>query len=109
MARLFGEELDRLTLWARIDSGLRTACAKVRDGNMELFVNHCLEHVKADPVRACSAEELPALLKALTEKPVEWRRAFARYVETRIYAVLVLGKEQWNWKKLEMRVEHGKL
>lgn len=109
MAQLFGDELDRLTLWGRIHSGLMSACAKVRDGNMELFVNHCLEHVKADPVRACSCEELAALLKVLTEKPAEWRQAFARYVETRIYAVLVRGKDAWNWKKLEMKAESGKI
>jgi len=109
MAQLFGKELDRITLWSRIDSALKTACSKVRDRNMELFVNHCLEHVKADPGRACLSEGLGKLLIALADKPAEWRQAFTRFIETRIYAVLVRGKEEWGWKKLEMKTERGEI
>jgi hypothetical protein len=109
LAEVFGHELERLTLWSRIDSALKTACSKVTDGNMEMFLNHCLEHVKADPVRVCSNETVGALLTTLSEKPLEWRMAFTRYITTRIYAVLVHGREAWNWKKLESKVERGKV
>ena len=108
LAEVFGEELDRLTLWSRIDSAFKTACSKVTDGNMEMFLNHCLEHVKADPVRVCANESVGALLKALSEKPLEWRLAFTRYISSRIYAVLVHGREAWSWKKLDNKVKKGK-
>lgn len=107
LAELFGTELDRLTLWSRIDSALKSACAKVTDGNLELFVNHCLEHVRADSARACNHLGLGMLLQALNEQSPEWGQAFTHYVSTRIYAVLVFGKQKWEIRKNQMKREAG--
>lgn len=103
LAELFGDELDRLTLWSRIDSAIRTSCAKATDGNLELLVNLCLEHVKADAGRASGNEDLERLLLSFNSMSDEKRRGFAAYLKNNTYSVIVHGKSAWEIRKGEMK------
>jgi hypothetical protein len=97
LANLFGEELDRMTLWARIGSAFATAHAKVaNDADLDRFVSLCLEHVAADSGRTAACEPLLQLIETFAARPPEWRHAFLSYIETRRYAVLVRGRARWE-------------
>ena len=103
LAELFGPDLDRITLWTRIDTALRTASAKVTDGDLDLFVSLALEHVKAEPARASLHEGLRDLLDLFEEKPVEWRQGFVEYVRSHAYPVIVAGRAKWEDRKAELK------
>lgn len=96
LASLFGEELDRITLWDRIDSALTTALSRAADGDLDRFVSTCLEHVKAAPSRAAASEPLSTLLDTFAVRPPEWRQALLAYLATHRYAVLARGRARWE-------------
>lgn len=99
LAGLFGDSLDRVTLWDRTGSALATACAKVADGDLDRFVSLCLEHVKADAGRAAADDRLNALVADLSDRPAAWSQGFVRYVAQHAFAVLVHGRRAWQAEK----------
>lgn len=96
LAELFGDSLDRLTLWARIGSALSTSVAKVSDGDLERFVNLCLEHVQADPAQAAACNSLSQLLADFEGKPPEWRQGLLNYIGSHLYPILAHGRARWQ-------------
>lgn len=96
LAHLFGDSLERTTLWERIGSGFAAACAKVDDGDLDRFASLCLDHVKADAAKAAACEPLAQLLETFAVRPVEWRQGFVRYIRTRYYAVIVHSRSRWE-------------
>ena len=99
LASLFGEGLDRITLWDRIGSALETAGAKVSDDDLDRFVSLCLEHVQASPAKAAACDALAQLISTFAVRPAEWRHALLRYLHTHRYAVLVHGRARWEQVK----------
>lgn len=99
LASLFGEELDRMTLWSRIASGLAVGVAKVTDGNLDRFISLCLEHVSADTARAAACEPLLQTLEVANSRPDEWRQAVLHYISTHSYSVIVHGRSRWEQVK----------
>jgi len=99
LAHLFGEDLDRMTLWERIAGGFATACAKVDDGDLDRFVSLCLEHVKADAAKASACGALGELLQTFGVRPIEWRHRFVGYVRSHYYPVVVHSRARWELVK----------
>ena len=96
LAHLFGDSLERVTLWSRIGSGLAAGCAKVDDGDLDRYISLCLEHVQADTAKAAACEPLAQILHTVTVRPIEWRQAFVRYVRTHLYSVIVHSRARWE-------------
>jgi len=99
LASLFGEDLDRKTLWERIGNGFVVAVAKCA-GDFEQFVEECLTYVKASPGRVAASSELDDWLQRVTEKPIEWRQQFLRVMEKRHYIVIVKARSVWQVMKV---------
>jgi hypothetical protein len=99
LCRHFGQELDRKTLWARIDSGLLAACSKVSDGDLDRWLDTLLAHVLASPEEAATCSQLAALRARLAALDVHRRMALVRYLESRRYAVLAYGRAAWESHK----------
>jgi hypothetical protein len=95
--------LDRKTLWDRIDSGLRVAASKVDDGNTDLFLSLCLEHVFAVGYRQDA--RFLALLSLSAPPPAGWalskRQGFVRYVARHVPAIVGRGSVAWQREKQE--------
>lgn len=99
-AHLFGESLDRITLWERIGSALRTSCAKVSDDDLDRFITLCLEHIQAEDSRVAACEPLKQIIETFAVRPSEWKYAFTNYVNTHRTALLVHARSRWeNVKK----------
>ena len=98
LCHLFGDSLDRTTLWERIGTAIKTAVAKCGDGDIDRFYSLLVEHVQADfgKAAACSA-----LLQVLTyrERPDSWRQQFVRWIGTNTFAVLSHGRARWELVK----------
>lgn len=99
LAHLFGDDLDRLTLWSRIDSALETSLAKVSDDDLDRFAHLCLEHVRAEASRAAACDALVSVLGTFTVRPPEWRHAFLHYVAAHRFAVIAHGRARWELVK----------
>lgn len=99
LAKLFGESLDRVTLWERISSAIEAACSKVDDGDLDRFAHLCLEHVLADAGRAAACDALTATLETFAARPVEWRQAYVRYCRTHRIALVVHVRRRWELVK----------
>jgi hypothetical protein len=97
---VFGQELDRIKMWDRIESALRTSAAKVGSSDDgELFVSLVLEHIKASGSDVAREDKLGAVMLKLVEWSPENRVAWIRYITTHIFAVLSFGKHEWERRK----------
>ncbi len=101
MAELFGESLDRLTLWQRISDGIRTSSAKVGDGDTDHFLSLCLEFIKADDARAAANQHWTELLIELGQQDDGFRRLWIRYLNTRVFAVVAHARAAWEGIKVD--------
>jgi len=96
LAHLFGESLERTTLWERIGSALSTSLAKVTDDDLDRFTTLCLEHVCAEDARVAACEPLLGLLQTWAARPREWRQALLHYLATHRTAALVHARARWE-------------
>lgn len=97
---VYGEELDRIKLWDRIESALRTAAAKVgSSSDAERYISEVLEHVKAKGSDVARETRLGAVMLKLVEWEPENRVAWIRYITSHIFVVLSFGKHEWERRK----------
>lgn len=87
------EELDPITLWMRIESGMRSALAKSPDGEPDRLVSALLEHIRADAGYAIGDPETGSLIRDLRAQSAAWRSGFVAYLSTALYAAMVAGRE----------------
>lgn len=106
MAELFGEELERTTLWARIGTAIETAGAKCGQ-ELDRFVCHCLEHIQADTAKAVANERYIQWISAASSRPPEWQAAFLHYIVDRRLIVLVFARQAWEQVKAERKAAKG--
>lgn len=99
LASLFGESLDRTTLWGRIGSAFETACAKVSDDDLDRWLNLLLEHVQADPVRAAACDAMTQTVQTWAVRPPEWRHSLLNYCRSHRYPLLTHGRARWELVK----------
>lgn len=99
LSSLFGDDLDQLSKWDRIGSAISSACAKVSGDDVDCFVTHCLDHIKADDAQVARCEPLSQLLSTFPERTPEWRFAYLDYFRTHRHAVLVHGRARWELVK----------
>lgn len=107
MCELFGESLDRMSLWDRIGSALATAAAKCDDGDTDRFASLCLEHIKADDAAAARHEGFAAWVLTMATRDDAHRQAFARHCGGKTAIVLVHARAAWEQRKKMKRVEGG--
>ena len=101
---LFGDDLDRMTLWNRIGSAIETSVVK-SNGNIEVFVNSCLEHIKATASKVATHDELNNWISVCSVKPDDWKRNFFHYVSTRFFLIIAKARQEWEVKKAHKKSE----
>lgn len=98
LASLFGDDLDRKTLWERIGNGLVVCTAKCGD-DWETFVNQILEYIKAEPGRVAASKLLADFIDDFGKKPKTEHEAFLRMIEAKHMIIIVKGRALWNSTK----------
>lgn len=98
LAHLFGESLDRTTLWVRIGSALCSALAKVSD-DLDRFATLCLEHICADDGQVAACVPMLQLLQTWQTRTSAWRQALMHYMKTHRSALLVYARARWEQVK----------
>lgn len=95
MAQVFGEQLDRKTLWEKIGSGLKSAATKRPEGGDSL-VAAALDHVVAEAGKAAANTRLAAVLELIGEQDEEWNRGWAAYIVRHATIVTAHARAQWQ-------------
>lgn len=93
------DKLDAMTLWDRIESGIRKAIEECQPDDMAGVVNVCLSHVMAEPnkvVGNARSQELQDNLYGLQE---DQSVAVVRYLSTHMYPCIRFGKQRWDASK----------
>lgn len=98
LPEVFSDDLDRKTLWERIGNGLVSSLAK-SNSDIELFINNCLEYVKADSGKAAANENLHYFLSTITTRDLDWKQQFLRTIEKKHYLIVVKARDRWNKSK----------
>lgn len=86
---VFGDSLDRMTMWDKIAAAIQSAYAKTVSGDLELFTQHVLESIKAEPARAVANEKFNAAVDALAALHGQERQDWLQYLATHLIPVLV--------------------
>lgn len=86
---VFGQELDRMTMWDKIASAIQSGYAKTVDGDIDLFVQHVMESIKADPSKAVACELLTDSIDNLHKLDEQDRQDWLTYLVTHLIPVLV--------------------
>ena len=89
---VFGESLDRMTMWDKIASAIQSGYAKTVSGDLDLFVQHVLESIKADPAKAVACERLTDAIYDLQRLPGQERQDWLQYLGTHLIPVLVYAR-----------------
>lgn len=93
---VFGDTLDRMTLWDRIASGIQSGYAKTFSGDLELFVQHVLEHIKAEASRVVACDRICNVQERLYDLDNDDRQAWLTYLVTHLVPTLVFARKEWK-------------
>lgn len=99
MCELFGESLDRMTLWDRIASALTTASAKCDDGDTDRYAALCLDHIKGDPAAAARHAGFAAWVMTMAGRDEAYRQLFVRHCGAKTAIVIVYARHAWELRK----------
>jgi len=97
-AEVFGESLDRKTLWERIGNGMLVCAAKC-GGDWELFLDQMLEYIKADAGKVAANKSIDSWIESMECKPKEWKEQFIRACESKRMFIIVKARAIWNSNK----------
>lgn len=93
---VFGDTLDRTTLWDRIASGIQSAYAKTAGSDVEIFVQHVLEHLKAEAAKVVASDRVCDIQERLYDLDSEARRGWMDYLATHLIPVLTFARKEWK-------------
>lgn len=105
LASLFGDDLDRKTLWERMGNGLVVCTAKC-GGDWETFINEMLQYIKADAGKVAASKALALFLEEFGKQPKQNKEAFLRTIEAKHFLIIVKARALWNsMKRLPVETE----
>lgn len=91
---VFGESLDRMTMWDKIAAAIQSGYAKTVSGDLDLFVQHVLESIQADPSKAVANERMTDAIDSLQNMDAQQRQDWLQYLVTHLIPVLVYARRQ---------------
>lgn len=100
---VFGDELDRLTMWDRIGSGLEAAFSKTSSDDHEFFIQAVLTHIKAGASAASACVPLASVIATLGQWEPQDRQAWMTYFSTHLIPVMVHARHEWTRYKDERK------
>lgn len=103
LPQVFGENLDRMTLWDRIGTAIQTAYAKTAADDCDFFISRALEHVQAAPADVARNENIARVMAWAADATPEERQAWLGYMTTHLYSVLVRARQIWEAYKIESK------
>ncbi len=95
LPRLFGDELDRLTMWERIGNGVTVAIKKC-GGDTDVFLTQLLDHILANKASLASCEQLQAIIFKIDALEAGGKKLLLQTLETKLNVILVYARLAWK-------------
>jgi len=92
---VFGDALDRKTMWDRIGTALEVAFAKTAGGDHEFFIEQVMQVILAKRSAASSNQAIARVMATLNEWTSEDRQAWITYFSTHLVPILVHARNAW--------------
>lgn len=99
MCELFGDSLDRVTLWDKIGAAIVAAASKCDDGDTDRFASLCLDTIKADHSAAARHDGFAAWVVTMAERDAAYRQLFVRHCGKKTPIVLIHARNAWEQRK----------
>lgn len=96
LPKLFGSSLDRLTMWDKIASAVQSAYAKNASGDTDLFVQHVLETIQAEPSKTVACEPFEKVLDEIGAMNRDQQQDWLTYMATHLVPVLVFARRAYK-------------
>lgn len=95
LPRIFGSELDRMTLWDRIGSALTTARAKNPGEDVDGFIQSVCDHIKASMSATLACEQFCGVMDEVGKMTPEESGQWMDYMNSHLVPVLAKAKRKW--------------
>lgn len=96
LPRVFGDSLERKTMWSKIGAVVIAAIAKTRDGDLSQFHHYVLEGIQADLSLAVASEPLTIALSALLSQPTSHHASLLHFLRDRVSTMITFAKPVWT-------------
>lgn len=96
LASLFGDTLDRLTLWEKISSAILSSAVKTKENNIDEFINMCLETIKSEHKNVAASDSLLDFISMIELRKADWKQEFIRYIKKYHYVIVVKARARWQ-------------
>ncbi len=96
---IFGSELKRETLWDRIGSAIQTAYAKSQGADVDMFIQHVCDHIKAGHSATLACNQFCAILDNVGGMTSDEAREWMNYMNSHLVPVLAKAKRAWEAHK----------
>lgn len=108
LPEIFGESLDRLTMWDKIPAAIQSAYAKTIGGDIEMFVQHVAESIQAEPRRAIACDNFTEAMSEMSDINPDHRQDFLEYMVTHLIPILVHAKRLYRTGVDARKAEKGR-
>lgn len=95
LPRIFGGELDRMTLWDRIGSAITTARAKNPGEDVDGFIQSVCDHIKASMSATLACERFCGMMEEIEKLTPEEAGQWMDYMNAHLVPVLAKAKRKW--------------
>lgn len=95
LPKIFGSDLDRITLWDRIGSAIEVAYSKTIDDDHEFFISEVCRHIMAGTA-AARCDDLVKIIVRVSEWESEQRVLWMSYLSSHLPIVLVNARSAWE-------------
>lgn len=95
LANLFGDSLDRATLWDRIDSAIATSVQKSAPETSSTSPRSA-SHIDASPSRVAACIPLLQVIEQVAVRPQDWRANLLAHMNTRRFVVIAFARSRWQ-------------
>lgn len=95
LPRIFGSELDRMTLWDRIGSAITTSRAKNPGEDVDGFIQSVCDHIKASMSATLACERFCGVMEDVEKLTPEEAGQWMDYMNAHLVPVLSKAKRKW--------------
>ena len=96
LPKIFGSSLERLTMWDKIASAVQSAYAKNASGDTDLFIQHVLETIQAEPSKVVACEPFEKVLDEIGALSKSQQQDWLIYLATHLVPVLVFARREYK-------------
>lgn len=96
LPKIFGSSLDRITMWDKIAAAVQSAYAKNASGDTDLFVQHVLETIQAEPSKVVACESFEKALDEISGLSRSQQQDWLVYLATHLVPVLVFARREYK-------------